>query len=437
MMNTVRGIEGGSDNAPFAQHSVRSSPERTALLWLAAAFFAAALAPGAQARDLAGASRSGDTSLRLAQATTNPAELQAGPEQEQSRAEMLTRELTAARRDVMFLLTLLKQEREHGAMLEQDLAAARQDVEKQKAPLVKPPTEVSQLKKRADARSAELRKTLQQERDRATRLEQDLASARRDVETQMAFAAKASDEMTKFKQAAEKGSAELRQSLQKEQEKNETLAQELAMAHARIYAFEAQARQSSDQAAELKQTAEGGVADLRTSLQQERDRASRLEQDVAAARRDVEKQSALAANAGEEARQMKQAADSAAELQKSLEQEQERTAHLEQDVAAARRDLEKQTALAAKAEVRQSNQAAGSAVELQNPPEQQERAARLEQDVAAARRDVEASTRPKQTARAAKTSRQASRTKRTAQSAVGWWFNSNSIWNLIFAPPRR
>jgi len=87
---------------------------------------------------------------------------------------------------------------------------------------------------------------------------------------------------------------------------------------------------------------------------------------------------------------MKQAADSAAELQKSLEQEQERTAHLEQDVAAARRD-------------------------------------------------VEASTRPKQTARAAKTSRQASRTKRTAENA--WWFNSNnSIWKLIFAPhskPRR
>jgi DNA repair exonuclease SbcCD ATPase subunit len=434
-MNTARGFEGGSDNAPFARQSVRSpsSPERTAPLWLAAAFFAAALAPGAQARDLAGASRSGDTSLRLAQAqTTNPAELQAGPEQEQSRAEMLTRELTAARRDVMFLLTLLKQEREHAALLEQDLAAARQDVETQKAPVVKPPTEVSQLKKRADAGSAELRKTLQQERDRATRLEQDLASARRDVETQMAFAAKASDEVTKFKQAAEKGSAELRQSLQKEQEKAETLAQELAMARARIYAFEAQARQASDQAAELKQTAEGGVADLRTSLQQERDRASRLEQDVAAARRDVEKQSALAAKAGEEARQMKQAADSAAELQKSLEQEQERTAHLEQDVAAARRDLEKQTALAAKAEVRQSNQAAGSAAELQKPPEQQERAAGLEQDVAAARRDVE-----KQTARAAKASRHASRTKRTAANSTAWWFNSNSIWKLIFAPPRR
>src|SRR6516162_7654919 len=82
------------------------------------------------------------------------------------------------------------------------------------------------------------------------------------------------------------------------------------MAHARIYAFEAQARQASDQAAELKQTAEGGVADLRTSLQQERERASRLEQDLATARRDVEKQTALATKAGQEAGQIKQAADS-------------------------------------------------------------------------------------------------------------------------------
>jgi hypothetical protein len=71
-MDTTPGIQGGSDNAPFAQQSVRYSS--SAPLWLAAAFFAAALAPGAQGYDLAGASRSGDTSLRFAQAqTTNPA----------------------------------------------------------------------------------------------------------------------------------------------------------------------------------------------------------------------------------------------------------------------------------------------------------------------------------------------------------------------------
>jgi hypothetical protein len=328
------GIEGGSDNAPFAQQSVRSpsSLERTAPLWLAAAFLAATLAPDAQARDLAAArSRMGDTSLRLAQAqTTNPAELQAGSEQEPPRAEIMARDLAAARRDVMFVLMLLLQERERAALLGQDLA-----------------------------------------------------SARRDVETQVALAGEASDEVTKFKQAAEKGTAELRQSLQKEQERAETLAQELSMARAQIYALEAQVREFSDQAAELKQAAEGSVADVRTSLQQERERTTRLEQDVDVARRDLEKQTALAAKAGEEARQMKQAADSRAELQKSVEQKQERTGRLEQDVDAARRDLEKQTA------------------------------------------------------RPAKASRQASQTKRRAESSAAGLFKSNSIWNLIFAPQGR
>ena len=321
-MDTTRGIQGDSDNAPFAQPSVRYSPsqERSAPLWLAAAFFAAALAPGAQARDLAGASRSGDTSLRFAQAqTTNPAELQPGPEQGQPKAEILARELAATRQDVISL-----------------------------------------------------------------------------------------------------------------QKKAETLAQELAMAHARIYAFEAQARQASDQAADLKQTAEGGVADLRTSLQQERERASRLEQDLATARRDVEKQTALATKAGQQASQIKQAADSSvAELQKSLKQERERAVHLEQELAAARRDVEAQTALAKAGEkAGQMKQATDSPAELQKSLAQ-ESAAGLEQDVAAAQRDVQ-----KQSARAAKARRQASRTKRTAESNAVW-LNSNSIWNLIFAPPRR
>ena len=202
------------------------------------------------------------------------------------------------------------------------------------------------------------------------------------------------------------------------------------MAHARIYAFEAQARQASDQAAELKQTAEGGVSDLRTSLQQERERASRLEQDLATARRDVEKQTALATKAGQEASQIKQAADSSvAELQKSLKQERERAVHLEQELAAARRDVEAQTAPAKDGEkAGQMKQATDSPAELQKSLAQ-ESATGLEQDVA--RRDVQ-----KQSARAAKARRQASRTKRTAESSAVW-LNSNSIWNLIFAPPRR
>ena len=128
--------------------------------------------------------------------------------------------------------------------------------------------EASQLKKTV------LRKSLQQERDRASKLERNLAIARRDVETQTALALKAGKEAAQLKQVVEKGSAEQRQSLQQEHDKAEALAQELSTARSKIYAYEAQARQASNQAAELKQGAESGTADLRKSLEQERDRAT-------------------------------------------------------------------------------------------------------------------------------------------------------------------
>src|SRR6185503_18222069 len=149
--------------------------------------------------------------------------------------------------------------------------------------------------KPADAGSADL--SLQQEHDRTSQLEQDLAASRRDVETQTALASKAAAE-----------------------------------------------------ASQLKKTADAGSADLRKSLQQEHDRASRLEQDLGAARRDVETQTALAGKAGAEANQLKKTAEAAAaDVRKSLQQEHDRAGRLEQDLATARRDVETQTALAAKA----------------------------------------------------------------------------------------
>jgi hypothetical protein len=114
---------------------------------------------------------------------------------------------------------------------------------------------------------------------------------------------------------------------------------------------EAEADQASAQeAAQVKQAAESGTVGLRKSQQQEEERAKRLEQDLAAARHDVETQTALAAKASKEASELKQAAKSSAvELRKSLQQEQERAKRLEQDLAAARLDVETQTAQAAKA----------------------------------------------------------------------------------------
>ena len=150
-----------------------------------------------------------------------------------------------------------------------------------------------------------MRKSLQQERDRAGRLEQELAAARRDVETQTALAAKAGDEASQLKKTADAGTADLRKSLQQEHDRASRLEQELAAARRDVETQTALAAKAGDEASQLKKTADAGTADLRKSLQQERDRANRLEQDLAAARRNVETQTVLAAKAGDETVRLK------------------------------------------------------------------------------------------------------------------------------------
>src|SRR5439155_1281060 len=141
--------------------------------------------------------------------------------------------------------------------------------------------QAAELKQAAERGTADLQNSLQQERDRASKLEQDLAAAWRDVETQTALAVKAGEEAAQLKQVAEKGSAEQRQSLQQEHDKAEALAQELSTARSTIYAYEAQARRASDW---LKQAAASGSAELSQSLQREREKVAQLDRDLALAR---------------------------------------------------------------------------------------------------------------------------------------------------------
>ncbi|MGY8661367.1 hypothetical protein Q3C01_03225, partial [Bradyrhizobium sp. UFLA05-109] len=291
----------------------------------------------------------------------------------------------------------LQQERDRTGQLEQALAAARRDVETQTALATKASDEVTELKQAAKGGSMELQKSLQQERDRTGQLEQALAVARRDVETQTALATKASDEVTELKQAAQGGSTEMQKSLQQERDRTGQLEQALAAARRDVETQTARATKASDEVTELKQAAKGGSTEMQKSLQQERDRTGQLEQALAAARRDVETQTARATKASDETAKLKQAAEgNAAELQKSLKQERDRVGQLEQALAVATRDVDAQTALAAKAgaEVTQLKRAAEDhSVELQKSlQKERDRAGQLEQALAVARRDIDAQT---------------------------------------------
>jgi hypothetical protein len=232
----------------------------------------------------------------------------------------------------------LQQEREQTERLERDLAATRREAEMQKALAGKSSEEAGQCKQAAESNAVKLQASLQEQQERAEQLQQDLAAARGDIEAQTALATKASDEASRLKQVAEVGSAELKRSLQHEHDRAEALAQDLSTARTEIYAYEAQARTASDQAADHKQAAESGAAELNKSLQQERERADVLERDLAAAQHNVETQAALATKAAAEAARLKKVSDEgSAELLRSLQQERDRTSQLERELASERK----------------------------------------------------------------------------------------------------
>jgi hypothetical protein len=326
-----------------------------------------AAARSAVATQTALASRaSEEVSKAKRSAESDAADLGTSLQQERERAAQLQKDLAAARRDVETQTALastaneeasqakrsaesdtaglrksLQQERERAAQLQKDLVAARRDVETQTALASTANEDASHAKRKAESGAAELTTSLQQEKERATQLEKDLAAARLEVETQTALASKANERASQLTQVADQGSVELQRSLQKEQERAEALAKEISMAHTAVYACEAQARKASDQTASSQQAGENGAAALRKSLQQEQERAGRLQQDLTAAQRDLETQTVLAAKAGAEAARLKQTADdSTAEASKSLQRERDKTARLERELAAGRKTKE-------------------------------------------------------------------------------------------------
>lgn len=277
----------------------------------------------------------------------------------------------------------LQQEREQSARLGRDIAAARRDLEVQTALATKASEEASRLKAAGDRGTPDLQK----EEERSALLEQDLAAARRDLAAQTALAAKAGEEVSRQKLSVEAVAVDLRQS----RAKADALALELSQARSSIYAYEAQALKAGEEVAELRRAAEGGAASDHKAPPD--GQLARLEQDLAAARRDVEAQAALAAKAGDETARLKREKENgAAEAQNLLQAARQRADRLEQDLAAARRDAESKIALVTKAgdeTTRLQVVVKSAAADLQK---ERERSARLEQDLAAARRDVESRT---------------------------------------------
>lgn len=120
----------------------------------------------------------------------------------------------------------LGQERERTAALMQELDAARQAL---------------------TAGIDRNRQALEEERARSGALANELATARRDLETKGALASKTGDEAAQLRKAAEATAAELRRSLQAERDKTATLARDLEIAQRVIGARTAPGRPANNQ----------------------------------------------------------------------------------------------------------------------------------------------------------------------------------------------
>lgn len=261
--------------------------------------------------------------------------------------------------------------------LANELAEARKELD-----------EAVQRTQAAEIAAAELRKSLQEEQARSVELANELAGARREIDTRIAQARSADDVAAQQRDAAAGEIAELQQSLQQERQRSALLvkqanAAQVAAASAEQQRHEAQSRAAAlaselagmprrslmAEAAATEQSEAAGreIAELRQSLQDERQKnadlvveakaaqavtasaeqrrraleeaqahAVALTRELAETRREIEARNVQLREADDAAAQQRQAAGrEIAELRQSLQQEQGGTEARERDRASA------------------------------------------------------------------------------------------------------
>ncbi|WP_027571107.1 hypothetical protein [Bradyrhizobium sp. WSM1743] len=260
-----------------------------------------------------------------------------------------------------------------------ELAGARKELD-----------EAVQRTRTAEMVAEELRQSLQQEQARSAAFADELAGTRREIEARIAQAHNAEEVAAQHRDAAAREIAELQQSLQQEREKSAVLTKRMSAAQAVAASaeqerYEAQSRAAAlaselagiprgsltadGAAAEQSEAAGQEIAELRQSLQQERERnaalaqqadtarsatanaeqqrraleeaqahAAALASDLAETRRDIEILNGQLREANDAASQQRQAANrEIAELRQSLHQERSRTEARERDLASVSR----------------------------------------------------------------------------------------------------
>ena len=202
-------------------------------------------------------------------------------------AAALVQDAKAARHAVPASTAQYREALEHEALLNDtlagELAAARSELDTTVALANKAVDEAAQLRRTAEVTTAELQKSLQQERERSGALTSELAKARIDFETAAALSSKSHDEVVQRSQGAEVAAEELRKSLQQEQARAAALASELAGKSREIETQAAQSQKAADAATKQKQAAESTIAELKQTVEREQKKTAAVMQEAKAA----------------------------------------------------------------------------------------------------------------------------------------------------------
>ena len=289
------------------------------------------------------------------------------------KTEKLTGQLAEAQRDSAAQAALTRKSIDSATRAEAErervIGELRQALKQQEDMTAKIRREVEG--KTAQAKQANVRTTeqlaLKQEQDKAEKLRVELATARREGESQAAILRSASDEAMRMKEASVRAADELRQALQQAQDKAKMLAGELAITRKEVESQTAVAQAANDEVRRVAESSKRSAEEQSQALRVAQGTAEKLATELAAARREVQSQESAASSAKNEAAGVKEAARrSADEQQHALQQERGRTERLAAELAEAMSSLETQAKAQAVEDAAWDNQLAALRQELQD-----------------------------------------------------------------------
>jgi uncharacterized protein YhaN len=250
----------------------------------------------------------GDDAKQQQAAQSTIAELRQSLQQERDKAALLDKEKAARQADAEQARAALDEASARNAALTSELAGLRREIEARAAPSPQAADQAEQ-KRQLESTVAELRQSLQQEQEKT-------ANLLKETETS--------------KQSIAANSEQYQRTIDGERKRSAALADELATTRSDSEKEATRSREASEELVQQRQAMEGKVAELQQALQQEREKRAALEKKAGAARH------SMLADADQHRR--------------ALDEARARNAALASELAGARREVETQAALARKTE---------------------------------------------------------------------------------------